>query len=476
MNLESFHRTLVRILIVIWISGIAIVAVDLFVLDKERKAWNELKPLTTFAFQEDNSEIKDLRAQHNKYMTEGILPDRPNGKDSMPLPPALESTETASTDILEDASGLTIEDILSEARQTELASQIEPAAGDISAVFLKNEFQDKDNQIADSDKARDVLGVIQDLEPYADTDTLEADDFFNTPSPKVAETENADNKPAQENELELVSNDQKADDAIESIDEAIEVVTPTTTKTDTTPQYTSPKGRGQVVIIIDDMGVSLRSKLVEVMDGPLTLAYLPYAKDLPARTKRAKSNGHELMVHMPMEAMNRNLDGGPRVLRTDTSKQEFQETVEWGLSQFDGYVGVNNHMGSRLTRDKESMHRLMSKLKGRGLYFIDSKTIGSSVAAKTAREYGMSYAVRDVFLDHEINKEFVRNALKKLEAIAYKKGHAIAIGHPHKETIEVLKEWIPTLKDKGLTLVPASAVIKHPVQQQDDNIAVNQTY
>lgn len=474
MNLESFHRTLVRILIVIWISGIAIVAVDLFVLDKERKAWNELKPLTSFAFQEDNSEIEDLRAQHNKYMTEGILPDRPDGKDSMPLPPALDSTETASTDILEDASGLTIEDILSEARQTELASQIEPAAGDISAVFLKDEFQDKDNQIAGSDKAHDVLSVIQDLEPYADTDTLEADDFFNTPSAK--EIENAHNKQVPENEPEPASNDQKASDVIASIGETKEDVNPPTTKTNTTPQYTSPKGRGQVVIIIDDMGVSLRSKLVEVMDGPLTLAYLPYAKDLPARTKRAKSNGHELMVHMPMEAMNRNLDGGPRVLRTDTSKQEFQETVEWGLSQFDGYVGVNNHMGSRLTRDKVSMARLMSQLKGRGLYFIDSKTIGSSVAAKTAREYGLSYAIRDVFLDHEINKEFVRKALKKLEAIAYKKGHAIAIGHPHKETIEVLKEWIPTLKDKGLTLVPASAVIKHPVQQQDDDIAVNQTY
>ena len=251
MNLESFHRTLVRILIVIWISGIAIVAVDLFVLDKERKAWNELKPLTSFAFQEDNSEIEDLRAQHNKYMTEGILPDRPDGKDSMPLPPALDSTETASTDILEDASGLTIEDILSEARQTELASQIEPAAGDISAVFLKDEFQDKDNQIAGSDKAHDVLSVIQDLEPYADTDTLEADDFFNTPSAK--EIENAHNKQVPENEPEPASNDQKASDVIASIGETKEDVNPPTTKTNTTPQYTSPKGRGQVVIIIDDM-------------------------------------------------------------------------------------------------------------------------------------------------------------------------------------------------------------------------------
>ncbi len=215
------------------------------------------------------------------------------------------------------------------------------------------------------------------------------------------------------------------------------------------------------------------------MKGPLTLAYLPYANGLRERTKRAANNGHELMVHMPMEAMNTKLDGGPKVLRTTTSDQEFLEILDWGLSQFDGYVGINNHMGSRLTKDSNSMNKLMSIIKDRGIYFIDSKTIGSSVAGETAAEYGVPYAVRDVFLDHEISKGFVRGALKKLEGIAKKKGYAIAIGHPHKETIEVLKEWIPTLSDKGLTLVPASDVIKMPIarhNESSDDLAVNETY
>ncbi len=220
----------------------------------------------------------------------------------------------------------------------------------------------------------------------------------------------------------------------------------------------------RVAIIIDDMGVTLRSKIVEVMDGPLTLAYLPYVKNLPERTARAKVNGHELMVHMPMEAMNKSLDGGPRVLSGDLTYEEFSSTLEWGLLQFEGYVGVNNHMGSRLTQNREAMGWMMERLRDRDVYFVDSKTIATSVAADVAADYGLSHAERDVFLDHEISKDFVRNALKKLERVAYKKGYAIAIGHPHAETIEVLKEWLPTLAEKNIELVPASALVTRPVR------------
>ena len=241
----------------------------------------------------------------------------------------------------------------------------------------------------------------------------------------------------------------------------------------TTQPYIEPSGTGMIAIIIDDMGLSLRSKQVEVMEGPLTLSYLPYAKNLNDRAQKASANGHEVMLHMPMEPLNGKLDGGPNVLLTTQNETEFLETLEWGLSSFDGFVGLNNHMGSRLTRDKDSMTRLMTHLKGKGLFFVDSKTISTSVAAETAQETGIPYATRDVFLDHEISADFVKDALKKLEQTAYEKGHAIAIGHPHKETIAALKEWLPTLADKGLTLVPASTLVKQPVAVDDDIVQVD---
>lgn len=221
-----------------------------------------------------------------------------------------------------------------------------------------------------------------------------------------------------------------------------------------------PVKKGTVVIIIDDMGLTAGSREVEKLPGPLTLAYLPYAQGLPEQTARARKRGHELMVHMPMQPMNGRIDGGPTLLKVDQSEEKFMELLRYNLSQFDGYVGINNHMGSRLTQNRAAMDRVMKELSRRGLYFIDSKTIGSSVAASAAADAGLTYAERDIFLDHEINMPFIRNALKQVEWTARHKGYAIAIGHPHDETIRALAEWLPTLKEKGLTLRPASAVVR----------------
>lgn len=237
--------------------------------------------------------------------------------------------------------------------------------------------------------------------------------------------------------------------------------------------YASPQVKGKVVIIIDDMGVSLTSKIVEIMPAPLTLSYLPYAKNLQERTEKASRNGHEIMLHLPMEPMSKYKDAGSHVLKVNQSREKLLKDIEWNLSRFKGYVGVNNHMGSRMTQDKRSMDQVMKYLKKRNLFFIDSRTIGNSVAAESARDFGLDYAKRDVFIDHEITEEFVSNALKKLENKALRNGYAIAIGHPHKVTIKVLKEWLPTLKDKGLTLVPASSVLYRA--EENNNIVYNRT-
>jgi hypothetical protein len=104
-------------------------------------------------------------------------------------------------------------------------------------------------------------------------------------------------------------------------------------------------------------------------------------------------------------------------------------------------------------------------LKKRGLGFVDSKTIHDSVAGDMARRYGLDYAERDVFLDHQDNEVFVENALAKLERVALEKGSAIAIGHPKDSTIAVLNRWLPTLKERGFEVVSVSEVLNRPVRQ-----------
>lgn len=220
-------------------------------------------------------------------------------------------------------------------------------------------------------------------------------------------------------------------------------------------------GQAKIAIIIDDMGMA-KSYTAEIIDlpAPLTLAFLPYADDLDAVTAKAKSHGHELMIHVPMEAMDKSQNIGPVGLKMAMDKDDFKNEFEGSIfNAFDGYVGINNHMGSRLTRDAQAMGWVMENLKSRNLYFIDSKTIGSSVAEEMAYQYGIPTASRDVFLDHFEDIEAVNRSLHDLEKVAYRKGYAIAIGHPKPNTIRALKAWIKTLGDKNLTLVPVSSIL-----------------
>ncbi len=216
----------------------------------------------------------------------------------------------------------------------------------------------------------------------------------------------------------------------------------------------------KVVIVIDDMGVSRgHSREVLEMDGPLTLAFLPYAEGVAEMAAEARAHGHELMVHMPMEPMNGTLDTGPIALKTGQAPEVFADMLAKGLGAFEGYVGMNNHMGSRLTQDDVAMQAVMAELHRRGLLFLDSRTIAGSVAGEIAAEMPVPYAVRDVFLDDDTSLENVRESLLKAERIALEHGQAIAIGHPKPNTIAGLREWLPTLQEKGIALVPISAVV-----------------
>lgn len=239
------------------------------------------------------------------------------------------------------------------------------------------------------------------------------------------------------------------------------IVTPT--QKQTVLPRPAVEGRPKISIIIDDIGMDLpHSKEAINLPAPITMAFLPYATRTPELAKIAKANGHTTIIHVPMEAMDAKLNIGPGGLKTSMSDSEFDAAFGVMLSSFDGYEGINNHMGSRLTQDKDKMDRLMTVLGQRNLFFVDSKTVGSSVAAHEAASSGVPYAERDIFLDHIESAAFVKGALENVERTAQRKGYAIAIGHPKKFTLDALKEWIPTLEAKGFELVSVKSLLVTP--------------
>jgi uncharacterized protein len=235
----------------------------------------------------------------------------------------------------------------------------------------------------------------------------------------------------------------------------------------------APMGRPLIAIVIDDVGVNRRNApLVAELPAPVTIAYMTYAENLPKLSAEARARGHEIMLHFPMEPMDQGVDAGPNALLTELDAAELRRRLNWGLDRFEGYVGVNNHMGSRFTAWEPGMALVMEELRRRGLLFLDSRTIAESVGARTAERHAVPHANRDVFLDNEQESGAVHEQLAKLEQVARQRGSAIGIGHPHDGTIAALAEWLPSLQAKGFALVPVSTIVERRMQAGPKSAAV----
>ena len=218
-------------------------------------------------------------------------------------------------------------------------------------------------------------------------------------------------------------------------------------------------GKPMIAIVIDDMGLNRTLSRRAVALKGLTLSYLPYGEELPAQTAEARAAGHELLVHISM-APEGSENAGPNALVPGLPEGEIARRLDWALGRFSGYVGINNHMGSRFTADEKGMVEVLGLLKSRGLLFLDSRTTAHTVGPAVAHRLGVPFAERSVFLDNVESVEAVRKQLAELEATARREGMAVAIGHPKEATLTALGVWLEQAPSRGFVLVPLSAIVR----------------
>jgi polysaccharide deacetylase 2 family uncharacterized protein YibQ len=220
-----------------------------------------------------------------------------------------------------------------------------------------------------------------------------------------------------------------------------------------------------IAIVIDDAGLDQpRTARTVELPGPITISYLPYARDLQPQVNAARKAGHEVMLHMPMEPSSAAVDPGPHALLASYDRKTILNEMDWMLDRFDGYVGVNNHMGSKFTADPERMKVVMEVMKSRGLMFLDSRTSAKSVGYSTASSFGVPAITRDIFIDDADDAAKIANMLARTENVARKQGFAIAIGHPRDLTLGALNKWIPEIQAKGFVLVPITDVLRRSMR------------
>lgn len=231
------------------------------------------------------------------------------------------------------------------------------------------------------------------------------------------------------------------------------------------PEETEPEDKALselpiLAIIIDDIGNNKRFKGLIDIGAPLTLAVLPFTPYAKEAATMGNAAGLEIILHLPMEPNDYPTNNpGKGALLTTMDKSTLLSQLKADLEAVPHITGANNHMGSKFTEYAGGMYHVLVELKKRELFFIDSKTSTKSVAFSQARTIGIKTAERSIFLDNKQSEEAIAKQLAKAIGAAKTKGAAIAIGHPYRETVEVLKNILPTIEEKGVQLVIASRII-----------------
>lgn len=219
-------------------------------------------------------------------------------------------------------------------------------------------------------------------------------------------------------------------------------------------------GRPKIAFVIDDIGNNNRyTNQLKALGDKVTYAILPLLTYSRYYGDMSRTTGAEVILHLPLDTVQDKIPGRGLIVGT-MSKEDILGMLTRDLDSVPNHVGVNNHMGSRGTADRDMMTVILAELKRRHLFFLDSYTTPESVVPSVGRSLGLPILARGVFLDNEDSKPAIRAQLVQLKAVAREKGNAIAIGHDRANTLEVLAKEIPQFEREGFEIITLKKMLK----------------
>ncbi len=227
------------------------------------------------------------------------------------------------------------------------------------------------------------------------------------------------------------------------------------------PPAFAPSAGPRIALIVDDLGQAYEpARSLLALNVPLTFSLLPRLSQTRRIAREAGERGVEVMLHVPMEPWGYpDKRPGPGSLMAAMALDDVEAGLVALVRGLPEAKGANNHMGSRLTEDRERMGKVMEVLGSRGLYFVDSLTSPRSVGFHVAREKGVAAYRRDVFLDPVQDEEKIRGQFRRLLQVARLQGHAIGICHPYPETLRLLPELVDRSRAEGYQWVTVSQLL-----------------
>jgi polysaccharide deacetylase 2 family uncharacterized protein YibQ len=217
----------------------------------------------------------------------------------------------------------------------------------------------------------------------------------------------------------------------------------------------------RIAIVVGGVGISAAgtADAASMLQRPITFALSPYGDDLAKLAERARSEGHELLLQLPMEPFDYpDNDPGPQTLLTSLPAEQNIDRLHWLMSRFQGYVGVVSAMGARFTASEQALKPVIADAAKRGLIYVDDGASSRSIAGQIAGAQNMPFAKTDVVIDAVPTPTEIDHALNRLEMAARQNGSAVGLASAQPATIERIAAWAKKVEDRGFVLVPISMV------------------
>lgn len=221
------------------------------------------------------------------------------------------------------------------------------------------------------------------------------------------------------------------------------------------------QGKPVIAVMLTGLGIgaSATSEAIGKLPADVSLAFAPYGADLEKQTTRAREDGHEVLLQLPMEPFDYpDNDPGPQTLLSDAPETNTLDRLHWLMGRFQGYVGLTNFMGAKFSASPKALKPVLDEAAKRGLMFVDDGSSARSQIAPVAASSGLPALKGDVLLDGLDKPADFDAALLRAEAAARANGQALVVGPALPMTTERLQRWLKTLEQKGIVLVPVSAV------------------
>lgn len=230
-----------------------------------------------------------------------------------------------------------------------------------------------------------------------------------------------------------------------------------------TPMGVLHSSRPKIAILLGGMGLNpkLTQRATRELPGDVTFAFAPYGDNLQEQVNKARANGHEVLLQLPMEPMGFPANNpGPKTLLSDADDVANIEALHWHMSRFAGYTGITNYMGGKLLNTPKALKPVMLELRKRGLIYLEDASTAVTISEDVATKANVPYRNSEIVIDGVPTPEGIATALELLEAEAKANGFAVGTGSGLEVTQEAVKEWAKELREKGIILVPVSALYK----------------